>query len=113
MSDVPQGPDSDMAFVVTTLAALQQGLQSVIEGQARLEAQALDTRTALMARMDRLQARIDQLGDEWFVAYAQHEGIDRKVDSSRTELRELRDQLSGLIRQVRSLRDRIDAIEGP
>jgi len=78
-----------------------------------LRGEIITSRTTLMARMDRLQARIDQLGDEWFVAYAQHEGVSRRVDNARQEQGDLRDQISGLVRQVRALRDRLDALEGP
>jgi len=47
------------------------------------------------------------------VAYAQHEGVSRRVDNARQEQGDLRDQISGLVRQVRALRDRLDALEGP
>ena len=54
----------------------------------------------MMARMDRLQARIDQLGDEWFVSYAAGEGLGRRIDNARSETTDIRDQISGLVRQV-------------
>jgi hypothetical protein len=71
-----------------------------------------ELRAAMMARMDRLQARIDQLGDEWFVAYAAGEGLGRRIDNARSETTDIRDQTSGLVRQVRMLRHRLDGLEG-
>ena len=78
-----------------------------------LRSEITEMRTGLMARMDRLQSRIDQLGQETFVNYAAGEGVSRRIDNTRAEARELRDQISGLLRQVRMLRDRLDGIEGP
>ena len=79
----------------------------------RILAAIAELRGAMMARMDRLQVRIDQLGDEWFVAYAQHEGLGRRIEHVRSESTDIRDQISGLVRQVRALRDRLDGLEGP
>jgi predicted nucleic acid-binding Zn-ribbon protein len=80
---------------------------------AKLSGEIAELRTGMMGRMDRLQARIDQLGDEWFVAYAQHEGLGRRIDNARSETTDIREQISGLVRQVRALRDRLDGLEGP
>jgi hypothetical protein len=77
---------------------------------AKLSGDITELRTGLM---DRLQARIDQLGQEAFVAFAQHEGVRRHSDHTRAELRDTEDKISGLLRQVRMLRDRMDGLEGP
>ena len=78
-----------------------------------LRGEIVTSRTEIMARIDRMQARVDQLAQECFVNYAAGEGIGRRVDNTRQEQRELREQISGLVRQVRMLRDRLDALEGP
>ena len=70
-----------------------------------LRGEIVTSRTEIMARIDRMQ--------ECFVNYAAGEGIGRRVDNTREEQRELREQISGLVRQVRMLRDRLDALEGP
>lgn len=71
------------------------------------------TRGVLIARLDRLQARIDQLQEECFVAFAQGETVRRISDNTRAESHDLAEQVSGLVRQVRMLPTRIDQIEGP
>ena len=78
-----------------------------------LRREIIASRTEIMARIDRMQARVDQLAQECFVNYAAGEGIGRRVDNARQEQGDLRDQISGLVRQVRMLRDRLDALEGP
>jgi hypothetical protein len=88
-------------------------LTQILARLTAIEAGQADLRTGLMTRMDRLQVRIDQLGDEWFVAYAQHEGVRRHSEHTRAELRDTEDRISGLVRQVRALRDRLDGLEGP
>jgi predicted nucleic acid-binding Zn-ribbon protein len=88
-------------------------LVQILARLTAIEAGQTELRAAMMARMDRLQTRIDQLGDEWFVAYAQHEGLGRRIDNARSETTDIRDQISGLMRQVRALRDRLDGLEGP
>jgi outer membrane murein-binding lipoprotein Lpp len=55
-------------------------------------------RVATMARIDRLQTHVDQMADAAFVTYAQGESITT--------------QISGLVRQVRRLTARMDALEG-
>jgi hypothetical protein len=88
-------------------------LAQILARLTAIEAGQTEMRIALMGRMDRLQARVDQLGQECFVNYAAGEGIGRRVDNTRQEQRELREQISGLVRQVRMLRDRLDGLEGP
>lgn len=75
------------------LAQILARLSAIKDGQTKL-------RSDLMARMDRLQARIDQLGDEAFVTYAQY-----------LPPQGLQDQVSGLVRQMRRMRQRLDALE--
>jgi len=70
------------------------------------------TRGVLVARLDRLQARIDQLQEECFVAFAQGETVRRHSDNTRAETRGLAEEVSALVRQMRMLRTRIDGIEG-
>jgi hypothetical protein len=64
--------DTVLAEILRQLQGVHEGLVQLNQGQAKLEQQQSDTRTGLMARMDRLQARIDQLSNEWFTAFAQH-----------------------------------------
>ena len=71
------------------------------------------TRTVLMARMDRLQSRVDQVQQEAFLAFAQGETVRRHSENTRVRSHDLADQISHLVRQVRMLRDRLDGIEGP
>jgi hypothetical protein len=97
--------------VLAALARLEAGQARLEVGQTRLDAGYTNLRVDLMARMDRLQARIDQLAQECFVNYAQGETVRRHSDHTRSESRDLVDQISGLVRQVRALRDRIDAVE--
>ncbi|HET6237328.1 MAG TPA: hypothetical protein VFE41_20565 [Acetobacteraceae bacterium] len=88
-------------------------LTQILARLTAIEAGQTDLRAAMMGRMDPLQARIDQLGDEWFVAYGAGEGLGRRIDNARSEATDIRDQISGLVRQVRMLRDRLDGLEGP
>ena len=88
-------------------------LTQILDRLTAIETGQTELRGDLTARMDRLQTRIDQLGDEWFVAYAQHEGLGRRIDNTRSEAAHMRDEVSGLLRQVRALRDRLDGLEGP
>jgi chromosome segregation ATPase len=81
--------------------------------RADLMEEHVGTRTVLVERMDRLQTRIDQLHEECFTAFAQGETVRRHSDGTRAEARELVEQISGLVRQMRMLRSRIDNIEGP
>ncbi len=76
-----------------------------------LRGEIVKTRTEIMDRIDRHQARIDQLAQECFVNYAQGEAVHRRIDNARGEQRDLAEQISGLVRQVRMLRDRVDQIE--
>jgi predicted nuclease with TOPRIM domain len=78
---------------------------------ADLHSEIVKTRTDIMERIDRHQARIDQLAQECFVNYAQGEAVHRRIDNTRSEQRDLAEQISGLVRQVRMLRDRVDQIE--
>jgi predicted nuclease with TOPRIM domain len=88
-------------------------LEAIAALGADLRGEIIKTRTEIMARMDRHQGRIDQLAQECFVNYAQGEAVHRRIDNTRAEQTDIRDQLSGLLRQVRALRDRIDGLEGP
>jgi hypothetical protein len=45
------------------------------------------------------------------VNYTQGEAVHRRIDNTRGEQRDLAEQISGLVRQVRMLRDRVDQIE--
>jgi predicted nuclease with TOPRIM domain len=90
---------------VTTLSAL------VTDRLAQIAAGQDKTRADIMERLDRLQGRIDQLAQECFVNYAQGEAVRRHGDNTRAESSDLADQISGLLRQVRALRDRVDEIE--
>ena len=65
-------------------------LKLLADGQTQL-------RVDVMARIDRLQTHVDQMADAAFVTYAQGEGIAT--------------QISGLVRQVRRLTGRVDALE--
>ena len=67
----------------------------------------------LIARLDRPQGRIDQLQEECFIAFAQGETVRRHSDNTRAESHALAEEISGVLRQVRMLRTRIDQIEGP
>jgi hypothetical protein len=98
--------DAILTQILTRLTAIETG-------QTELRTEVGELRTGMMGRMDRLQARIDQLGQEAFVAFAQHEGVRRHSDHTRAELRDTEDKISGLLRQVRMLRDRMDGLEGP
>ena len=95
------------------LTQILERLIAIEAGQFGLRTEVGELRTGLMGRMDRLQARIDQLGQEVFVNYAAGEGISRRIDHTRSETADIRDQISGLVRQVRMLRDRMDGLEGP
>jgi predicted nuclease with TOPRIM domain len=78
---------------------------------ADLHGEIVKTRTDIMERIDRHQARIDQVAQECFVNYGQGEAVHRRIDNTRGEQRDLAEQISGLVRQVRMLRDRVDQIE--
>jgi hypothetical protein len=93
------------------LSRIEAGQARLDAGQTRLEGSQTALRADLMERLDRLQTRFDQLHDECFVAFAQGETVRRHGDNTRAETRDLADQLSGLVRQVRMLRARIEQIE--
>jgi hypothetical protein len=99
---------SDAAILTQILGKLD----AMDRGQQQLSSDVTRFRTDLMARMDRLQGRIEQLAQEGFVNYAQGEGVRRHAEHTRAEQRDMAEQISGLVRQVRLLRDRLDAIEG-
>ena len=98
---------SDMASRMDRIETAQGSLRAELLGET------ISTRTVLMERMDRLQARMDQLHEECFTAFAQGETVRRHSDNTRAETHDLADQVSGLVRQVRMLRTRLDEIEGP
>ena len=98
---------SDMASRMDRIETAQGSLRTELLGET------ISTRAVLMERMDRFQARMDQLHEECFVAFAQGETVRRHSENTRTESRDLVEQVSGLVRQVRMLRTRLDQIEGP
>jgi uncharacterized coiled-coil DUF342 family protein len=98
---------SDMALRMDRFEAAQGSLRTELLGES------VSTRAALMERMDRLQARMDQLHEECFTAFAQGETVRRHSDNTRAETRDIAEQVSSLVRQVRMLRTRLDQIEGP
>jgi hypothetical protein len=59
--------------ILAALARIEAGLGALRNDMAT-RADLTDLRVNAMARLDRLQARIDQMQQEWFVAYAQGEG---------------------------------------
>ena len=83
----------------------------ILAALARLEQGQNRLRTDLMARMDRLQHRMDSLDEHMTMGLGHSDRVERRVQSVSEDNRLLGEQMMSLTKIVRSLEGRINGLE--
>lgn len=83
----------------------------VLAALARLEAGQTALRVDLMARMDRLQARMDSLDEHLTMGLGHADRVERRAQSVAEDNRLLGEQLMSLEKLLRQLEGRVNGLE--
>ncbi len=90
---------------------LTEQAERLTEQGGRLEKQQTGLRVDLMARMDRMQATLDQVKSDITVNFANTDRVDRKAQSAQDEIRLVMEIVGEMVRSVRRLETRMATLE--
>jgi hypothetical protein len=100
----------------TRLAQVEAGQSAMRTEMATFRSGVMDelgkTRGVIMEKIEGVQADIGRIRDDIAVNFGAVDAVKRANDNTREELRSVGDLVTAMVRKVRTLEDRVRALEG-